>query len=203
MGESQKLTLSDVEEMTNEVARKYAHDEYGISPSKIRVILWPTDKFICAVERGPTAVIRLGILPNHPEFRRALKNAIGLVHRKKMYESTEIELLADIQRREQHIKRNLWKTYGFDPSRLPGMLKPEEVQTQVLTRVEAFHAGTGIREVVEVTSGSVFGAMRLVEARLARRVAEIRQIEQQVEEITRVHPWDLPTDHPDWVARTV
>lgn len=203
MGEAPKLTLSDVEEMTNEAARKYAHDEFGISPNKIRVILWPTDKFICAVERGPTAVIRLGILPNHPEFRRALKNAIGLVHRKKMYESTEIELLADIQRREQHIKRNLWKTYGFDPSRLPGMLKPEEVQTQVLTRVEAYHSGTGIREVVEVTSGSVFGAMRLVEARLARRVAEIRQIEQQVEEITRVHPWDLPTDHPDWVAKTV
>lgn len=184
------LPMAAVEEMVNGVARDYAWKEFGIPARALQVVLWPTDKFVCIVERGPTAIIRLGILPNDPHFRGVLRGAIERIHKGKMWESMELESIADILRREKR-----WKTYSFDSHQLRGMLKPEEMHTKIVTRVEVSHPSTKIREVVEVEHGqSIFAAKKLAETRLSRRVLE--------ESLSQTEPWKLPSTHPDWVAQT-
>lgn len=195
--EQEKLTLSDVEEIVNTFALKYAKEVHNLPPTAIRVILWPTDKWITHVTRGPTAIIKIGRLPGAPVFNAAMRNAIDHVAKHKLYECLSIEKVADIVRREDNLKRVLRERYNFDAELIPHMLRDEEVIVRRYSRVEVVHRSTGKREVMEVEqgNGNIFTMTEVAKTRLARRVHEDNVKVQQ-------DPFNLPSDHPEWIART-
>lgn len=182
--------LQNLEESVNAGARLFAQKEYGIPARAIQVILQPGADFICVIERGPTAIIRLGVLPNHIDFTRTLKQAIHRVYESKMWESLEIERVSDILERGNRIRDELWKVKKFNPEKMRGMPREADMHVKIVTRVEAYHHPTKLREVVEFEHGSILAAKKLAEARLARRIMELD------------NPFSLPVDDENWIALT-
>lgn len=197
MSDEQKLTLSDVEEIVNDFARKYAHDTHGLPSTAIRIILWPTDKWITFVTRGPTAIIKIGRLPGDPIFNISMRNAIDHVARHHLYECMTIEKVADIVKREDALRRIQRERYNFDSELVPHMLRDEEVIVRRFSRVEVVHRKTGKREVMEYESGqgNIFAMTEIAKARLARNIHEAAFMEPH-------DPFAVSSDDPNWIAKT-
>lgn len=191
-----KLTLSDVEEIVNEFAQKYAWDAHGVPHGKIRVVLWPTDKYVWSLTAGITAIVRIGRLPGDPIFNKAMRAAIDHAVARKAWESTEIVRVVDLVRREEEMKRIQRERYNFDSDLLPGLLHDEEVSVAYITRVEVTHRKTGQREVVEFKQGqgNIWASKQVAIARLSR---VIREAERQ-----KLGEEKADIDDPNWVAIT-
>ena len=187
------LTLSDVEEIVQKKAGEYCAKQYGMRKDAVRVILWPTNKYISVVQRGPSAVLRMGIIPGHPDFNKTLTRQLDFIAEHKLYNRMELQRTADFLRINENIRSRLREEYNFDEEMIPLGIKASDMSIKTVQRVEAVHRPSGIREVVEFEQGkgNIWSATELVKARLARRVAE-----------TLIDPTTLPSDHPDWVART-
>lgn len=195
------LTLSDVEEIVNEFAQQYAKRTHDLPPNAVRIILWPTDKWIYAVESGPTAIIRMGILPGHPKFNPAIRRAIDHVRYAHAYQCLTLESTLDIARRENELSRTQRVRYGFKRELVPDLLEDEDLSVSRMTRVEVIHRESGLREVVEVEQGkgNIFTMLEVAKARLSRRVHEEKLRAASVE---AEDPFTLPPDDPSWMART-
>ena len=179
-----KLTISEVEEVVNEWAVKWARDYHNLPLTAFRVFLWPSNDFTAKVVGGPTAKIILGsaACPGGPEFPDALKRAVDLVARQRLYSTMAIELVAHVLERDSSMRRWLKERYNFDPELIPHMLGDEELSIRQVERIEVVHKPTGLREVVEVEPGanrSTYAAREIAKMRLARRVNEKRIAEKE------------------------
>lgn len=179
--EPDKLTISEVEEIVNEFAQKYAHEHYSLPETAFRIFLWPytaEENLTVKITAGPTA--RIMILgragPAHPNFNRMMRDAIDRVAALHMYSSMAIEKVAHILERTENAKRWFREKYNFDPDLIPKMLHDEEIVVRFVERVEVIHKATGLREVVEVEPGKrrgTFATRDIAKMRLARRVHEL------------------------------
>ena len=151
MGKKASTALTELENRINQSVKVIiAKEHFGIPEHAIKVILWPTTKYTIRIDRGPTAIIRLGILPNDPDFIPALKRGIAQVIRDHCYDVFAIESTCMIQKRSKWYKEKI----GFDENQIPRLLKDHEVFTKVYTRVEVTNRATKQREVVEFKQGS-------------------------------------------------
>lgn len=196
MSES-KLTLTEVEEVVNEFAQKYARERHNLPETAIRIILWPTDKWTTFTIPGPTAIIKIGKLPGDPVFNEAMRRAIDHVAIRHLYQCMAIEKVADIVKRDDDLKRIQRVRYNFDAELVPHMLREEELSVRRFQRVEVVHRETGQREVMEYESGhgNIWTMTEVAKARLARRVHEMRVKDNE-------SPFDLSSDDPNWIAKT-
>lgn len=186
------LTHNQVEEVVNAFAQKYAREMYHLPTHAVRVILQPTTDFICRVDRGVTAIIRMGRMPGDPAFNEALRNAIELIAKRKLYERMEVESVADILRHEEHLRR-FKREHRID--RIAPRVGDHELTVRRLYRIEVVHKKTGKREVVESEVGnSNFGTMLEV----GRNRIAVALAKEQAE----ADPFQLPSDDPEWIART-
>jgi hypothetical protein len=194
--ENKKLTKDDVEEIVNQFATKYAKEAHGLPDTAVRIILWPTDKWVSCTVAGPTAIIKMGLKLDHPVFNEAMRRAIDHVAIRHLYQRMEIEKVADIVRRSEELRRIQRVRYNFDSELVPHMLKEHEVAVRRFQRVEVVHRATGKREVVEYETGhgNIFTMTEVAKARLSRRILEDR--------VAEVNPFDLSSDDPNWIART-
>ena|SRR6266850_201911 len=184
MGETHKMTVSEAEEVVNEFAQQYAK-EWNLPPHAVRVILWPGD-YNWKVKRGPTAMVKLGRAVDDKRFMPALKEAVMHVAKSKAWESMELVSMIDVAKHESNMRR--FKTMH---ERIPRTLSDAEMRVSRITRVEAIHLETGLREVVEVESGrgAIFAMTEVAKYRLARRVHEHRMKEaEQVAKQAEVQP---------------
>ena len=191
-----KLTKDDVEEIVNQFAIKYAKEAHNLPETAVRIILWPTDKWVSCIVGGPTAIIKMGLKLDDPVFNEAMRRAIDHVAIRHMYQRMEIEKVADIVRRKEELRRVLRVRYNFDSELVPHMLKDHEISIRRFQRVEVVHRESGQREVMEYETGhgNIFAMTEVAKARLARRVLEARMKE--------INPLDLDPSDPNWIART-
>lgn len=176
-----KLTLTQVEEMVQEHALKYAKEHTSMPETAFRVFLWPGD-WLVKITPGPTARIILGkhAWPGEPAFWDTLKRAVDRVWTQRLYSTLSIELVAHILERDASMKRWWKERYNFDPELIPHMLGDEELSVRHVERIEVVHKPTGLREVIEVEPGAhrtTYAARDIAKMRLARRVHEQRAAE--------------------------
>lgn len=179
--EPRRLTLSEVEEVVNEFALRYAKEHTSLPVTAFRVFLWPGDFFV-KITPGPTARIIMGILPNHPDFNDTMRRAIDRVWSQKLYSTMAVELVAHILERDASWRHWLKERYNFDPELIPHMIGDEELSVRHIERIEVVHTPTGLREVIEVEPGTkrtTFATRDIAKLRLARRVHELRLAEQR------------------------
>lgn len=197
--DEKKLTKDDVEEIVNQFAMKYAKEAHGLPDTAVRIILWPTDKWVSCTQAGPTAIIKMGLHLDDPMFNEAMRRAIDHVAVRHLYQRMEIEKVADIVRRREELRRIQRVRYNFDSELVPHMLKDHEVSVRRFQRVEVVHRETGQREVMEYETGhgNIFTMTEVAKARLSRRV-----LEAKIQAKAEVDPFELSSDDPNWIART-
>ena len=151
-----------------------AKEHHNIPAHAIKVILWPTTKYTIRLDRGPTCIIRLGILPNDPDFIPALRRGIRQAIKEHCYDVFAIESTCMIQRHSGWIKEKM----GFDEDQIPRILKDHEVVTKVYTRVEVLNRSTKQKEVVEFRQGesNVHTAREVERNRLSIRKEEKEEV---------------------------
>lgn len=204
------LTVSEAEEVINKWAIEYAHNTYNLPRHALRVILWPwakptpenfagRDRWVSNISSGPTAIVRISLDPREARFFPLLKEKIHEVATRypKMYDCLALEKVADITKRETQMHRTLRVKYNFERELIPDMPRDEDLIVRYVTRVEVVHRGSGTREVVESEGGrTLFEMTHTAKARLGRKLIEEHQ--RKIKE----EPWNLPPDHPMWVAKT-
>lgn len=195
------LTVSEAEEAINKWAIDLAHDTYNLPRHALRVILWPWGRkeWVSAMDRGPTAIIRISLDPREPKFFPLLKEKIHEVATRypKMYDCLALEKVMDITRRETQLHHTLRVKYNFERELIPEMPRDEDLIVRYVTRVEVVHRGSGTREIIESEGGrTLYEMTHTAKARLGRRIIEEHQ--RKIKE----EPWNLPQDHPMWVAKT-
>ncbi len=151
MGKKASTALTELENRINQTVKVIiAKEHFGIPAHAIKVILWPTTKYTVRLDRGPTCIIRIGILPNDSDFIPALKRGIRKAIQEHMYDVFALESTCMIQKRAAWYKEKI----GFDEDQIPKLLKDYQVVTKVYTRVEVINRATKQREVVEFIQGS-------------------------------------------------
>lgn len=189
-----KKALSAFEDKVNAAVQQHVQKHFhNIPDHAVRIIVWPTSKYAVRIDRGPTAIIRMGLSPSNPDFFKTLKRSVDRAIHKRMYNTMAVEARCEILAREQTLRWQHMKL-GFDADALPRFLRDDEVTVRVITRVEVTHKESKLREVVEFPQGK--GNIVTM-----REVAKSR-LSIAVHERENTNPMDLPIEDKLWIART-
>lgn len=185
MPDEQILSSTEVEDLVNEFAQKYAKQAHDMPLTAVKVLLTPTTAWVYAIEAGPTAIIRMGIMPGHHRFNAAMRRAIDHVFITKAYQCLALESALEICKRETELTRVLRVRYNFKRELVPDTVPDTELVVERLSRVQVSHRPTGLREVMEcpLGAGNYWSMLEVAKSRLARRVQELQMaaMEKEVE----------------------
>ena len=195
---SKVTTISQLEEMATEVVQVIGKERYGLPPHAIRVIIWPTRKFDMQVEPGVTAILRLTIPRSKTHLANMLDAGVRHVARGHLYQSTSIERIADIRRREEDGARFRRVKFKFHEEMVPNMIPSSELTVRHITRIEVIHKRTGVREIIEQEYG---GRTTVLDLRTTVEIAKAR-LSRVIHTHDMSNPTALPVDNPNWIANT-